>query len=34
MRWDEVTTQYGEFGDFYIGIQLSTDELLQRLQLT
>ena len=33
MRWDEVTTQYGEFGDFYIGIQLSVDELLQRLQL-
>lgn len=34
MRWDEVTTQYGEFGDFYIGIQLSTEELLPRLQLT
>ncbi|MCA1964472.1 MAG: chlorite dismutase family protein [Prosthecobacter sp.] len=34
MRWDEVTTQYGEFGDFYIGIQLSIEELLQRVQLT
>ncbi len=34
MRWDEVTTQYGDFGDFYIGIQLSGDELLQRLQLS
>ncbi|HYF35468.1 MAG TPA: hydrogen peroxide-dependent heme synthase [Prosthecobacter sp.] len=33
MRWDEVTTQYGEFGDFYIGIQLPTDELLKRVQL-
>jgi peroxiredoxin len=34
MRWDEVTTQYGEFGDFYIGIQLTTEALLPRLQLT
>jgi chlorite dismutase len=33
MRWDEVTTQYGEFGDFYIGIQLPVDELLKRVQL-
>lgn len=33
MRWDEVTTQYGEFGDFYIGIQLNGSELMQRLQL-
>ncbi len=33
MRWDEVTTQFGEFGDFFIGIQLSLDELLERVQL-
>ncbi len=33
MRWDEVSAQYGEFGDFYIGIQLPTLELLNRLQL-
>jgi chlorite dismutase len=33
MRWDEVTTQYGEFGDFYIGIQLPADELLRRVLL-
>ncbi|SKB07250.1 chlorite dismutase [Prosthecobacter debontii] len=33
MRWDEVTTQYGEFGDFYIGIQLNGQELFQRLLL-
>lgn len=33
MRFDEVTTQYGEFGDFYIGIQAPTAELLQRVML-
>jgi hypothetical protein len=33
MRFDEVTTQYGEFGDFYIGIQTPTGELLQRVML-
>lgn len=33
MRWDEVSAQFGEFGDFYIGIQLPTAELLKRLQL-
>jgi chlorite dismutase len=33
MRFDEVTTQYGEFGDFYIGIQPPTAELLQRVML-
>lgn len=30
MRWDEVTTQYGEFGDFFIGIQLPVSALLER----
>ena len=31
MRFDEVSAQYAEFGDFYIGIQLPTDELLGRV---
>lgn len=31
MRFDEVTYRFGEFGDFYIGIQLAADELLRRL---
>lgn len=30
MRFDEVTHRFGEFGDFYIGIQVSVDELLRR----
>ena len=29
MRFDEVTVKYGEFGDFYIGIQLPLDELFR-----
>lgn len=33
MRFDEVSAQYAEFGDFYIGIQLPVAELLRRLQL-
>jgi hydrogen peroxide-dependent heme synthase len=33
MRFDEVTAQYAEFGDFYIGIQLPLDELLRRVLL-
>ncbi len=33
MRFDEVTVKYGEFGDFYIGIQLPLNELFQRLAL-
>jgi len=33
MRFDEVSAKYAEFGDFYIGIQLTADELLHRLQL-
>ncbi len=33
MRFDEVTVKYGEFGDFYIGIQLPLDELFRRLEL-
>jgi peroxiredoxin len=31
MRFDEVSAQYAEFGDFYIGLQLPTDELLTRV---
>ncbi|MEM0896814.1 MAG: hydrogen peroxide-dependent heme synthase [Verrucomicrobiota bacterium] len=31
MRFDEVTVKYGEFGDFYIGIQLPLDQLFRRL---
>lgn len=30
MRFDEVSSQYAEFGDFYIGIQLPLDELFRR----
>ena len=33
MRFDEVTVKYGEFGDFYIGIQLPLDELFRRVGL-
>ena len=33
MRFDEVSALYGEFGEFYICIQLPLDELFRRLQL-
>lgn len=33
MRFDPVTAQYGDFGEFFIGIQLPLDELFRRLQL-
>jgi chlorite dismutase len=33
MRFDEVSAAYGEFGEFYLGIQMPLDELFQRLQL-
>ena len=33
MRFDEVTTRFGEFGEFYIGLQLPLDELFRRLML-
>jgi hydrogen peroxide-dependent heme synthase len=33
MRFDEVSAIYGDFGEFYIGLQLSLDELFRRLQL-
>ena len=33
MRFDAVSARYGEFGEFYIGLQLSLDELFERLAL-
>lgn len=33
MRFDEVTARYGEFGDFYIGMQLPLAELFRRICL-
>ncbi len=33
MRFDEVSARYGEFGEFYIGLQLPLDELFKRLAL-
>ena len=33
MRFDEVSARFGEFGDFYIGIQLPLDVLFARLCL-
>jgi chlorite dismutase len=31
MRFDEVTAQYAEFGEFFIGLQLPMDEIFRRL---
>ena len=33
MRFDEVTARFGEFGDFYIGMQLPLDVLFRRICL-
>ena len=33
MRFDEVSAQYAEFGEFFIGLSLPLDELFRRLQL-
>jgi chlorite dismutase len=33
MRFDPVSVRYGEFGDFYIGMQMPLDELFRRLCL-
>jgi len=33
MRFDEVSARYGEFGDFYVGIQLPLDVLFRRICL-
>jgi chlorite dismutase len=33
MRFDEVSARYAEFGEFYVGLQLSLDRLFSRLLL-
>lgn len=33
MRFDPVSAQYADFGEFFIGVQLPLDELFRRLQL-
>ncbi len=33
MRFDEVSSRYAEFGEFFIGLQLSIDEIFSRHQL-
>lgn len=33
MRFDEVSAQYADFGEFYIGLQLPLDQIFARLQL-
>jgi hydrogen peroxide-dependent heme synthase len=33
MRFDEVSAQYADFGEFYVGLQLPLDQLFQRIQL-
>src|SRR6476660_5135885 len=33
MRFDPVSAEYADFGEFYLGLQLPLDELFRRLQL-
>ncbi|MDQ3622514.1 MAG: chlorite dismutase family protein, partial [Verrucomicrobiota bacterium] len=33
MRFDKVSAEYGEFGEFFIGLQVPLDELFRRVQL-
>ncbi len=33
MRFDEVSTKYSDFGEFYVGLSVPLDELFRRLQL-
>ncbi len=33
MRFDKVSAEYADFGEFFVGIQLPLDELFRRLQL-
>ena len=33
MRFDPVSAEYGEFGEFFVALQLPLDELFRRLQL-
>ncbi len=34
MRFDPVSAEYAEFGEFFIGIQLPLDEIFRRIQLS
>jgi len=33
MRFDLVSAQYADFGEFYVGLQLPLDDLFRRIQL-
>jgi len=33
MRFDEVSSQYAEFGEFFIGIRMNIPDLCNRLNL-
>jgi chlorite dismutase len=33
MRFDELSAQYSDFGEFYVGLSVPLDELFRRLQL-
>jgi hydrogen peroxide-dependent heme synthase len=33
MRFDPVSAQYADFGEFYVGLQLALDDLFRRIQL-
>jgi hydrogen peroxide-dependent heme synthase len=33
MRFDQVSAEFADFGEFFVGLQLPLDELLRRLQL-
>lgn len=33
MRFDPVSVEYAEFGEFYIGLSVPLDELFRRVQL-
>jgi hydrogen peroxide-dependent heme synthase len=33
MRFDEVSAQYADFGEFFIGLQLSLDQIFRRIQI-
>jgi hydrogen peroxide-dependent heme synthase len=33
MRFDAVSAQYADFGEFYVGVQLPLDDLFRRIQL-
>jgi hydrogen peroxide-dependent heme synthase len=33
MRFDAVSAQYADFGEFYLGLQLPLDDLFRRILL-